>query len=165
MDRRARPAATDVWSLLEDRSGLVWVGTAGLGLNRLNPSTHRFHTLRAIPFNLDSLRSPFVWDMQEGPGRQIWFATLGGLESYDPATGHFRHFEPRPGVGRRLGLGIVQAVHMDGAGRFWVGSVDGHLYRFDPGNSGQGKGTFSAVHFPGRNDDRFSDDRRVHGTR
>lgn len=144
-------AADDIWSLFEDRSGLIWIGTAGLSLNQLNPSTHRFRTLSAIPYNTNSLRSSFVWDIAEASDKKIWMATLAGLDAYDPATARFTLYAPRPGnvAGNQL-----QSVLIDSAGRFWVGSVDGHLYRFD-----DRQGRFTAVKFPGRMDDRFSSDR------
>jgi diguanylate cyclase (GGDEF)-like protein len=144
-------SVSDVWSLFEDRAGLIWIGTAGLGLNRINQSTHRFATLRSIPFNENSLRSSFVWDIQQAPEGEVWFSTLAGLSGFDPASGRFRHFEPTPGdrEGNQL-----QALHLDRAGRFWVGSVDGHLYRFEPAS-----GAFRVVRRAGRADSRFSDDR------
>ena len=145
-------SADDVWSLFEDRSGLIWIGTAGLGLNQINPSTHRFHTLRAIPFNKNSLRSPFVWDIQEAPDQRIWMATLAGLDAYDPKTGQYTLYAPSSGDVARNQL---QSVLIDRAGRFWVGAVDGHLYRFDPVS-----GRFTPVRHPDRpDDDRFSADR------
>ncbi len=147
-------AINDVWSLLEDRSGLIWIGTAGGGLNQLNPSTDRFHTLRAIPFNKNSLSSGFVWGIDEDASHRVWMATLAGLNSYRPQDGRFEQYSPLPGnvAGNQL-----QAVHIDRAGRFWVGAVDGHLYRFDPVS-----GQFTVVRDPARSDERFSDDRIWH---
>lgn len=144
----------DVWSLFEDRSGLIWIGTAGAGLNQLNSGTHRFHTLRAIPFNKNSLGSGFVWGIDEDADHRIWMTTLAGLESYQPATGQYALYTPLPGdvAGNQL-----QSVHIDRAGRFWVGAVNGHLYRFDPAS-----GRFTAIADPKRTDGRFSSDRVWH---
>ena len=58
---------------------------------------------------------------------------------------------PTPGD---VGGNQLQTLHIDPNGRFWVGSPDGHAYRFDPAT-----GKFQAIRFPGRDDDRFSDDR------
>jgi diguanylate cyclase (GGDEF)-like protein len=144
----------DVWTVFEDRSGLIWIGTAGGGLNQLNPSTHRFHALRAIPFNKNSLSSAFVWGIDEGADGRVWMATLSGLESYQPRTGQFALYTPHPGD---VGGSQLQSVHIDRAGRFWVGSVNGGLYRFDPGSGG-----FTTIQDPNRTDGRFSGDRVWH---
>jgi diguanylate cyclase (GGDEF)-like protein len=138
----------DVWSLHQDRSGLIWIGTAGGGLNQINPSAHQFQTLRAIAFNANSLKSAMVWDIVEDAQRRIWLATLAGLERYDPATRTFARFSPAPSS---VAGSQMQALHRDRAGRFWAGSVDGHLYRVDPDT-----GAFTTVRHPQRADDRFS---------
>jgi diguanylate cyclase (GGDEF)-like protein len=144
-------AADDVWTLFQDRSGLLWIGTAGLGLNQVNPSTHRFHTLQSVALSDEGLSNDFTWDLAEARDGTVWIATLGGLESYAPRTGRFTLHEPAPGspTGNQL-----QALLIDKGGRYWVGGVDGHVYRFDPAS-----GRFTNVPFPGRNDGRFSSDR------
>ena len=144
----------DVWSLFQDRSGLIWIGTAGAGLNQLNPSVHRFHALRAIPFNKNSLSSRFVWGIEEDCDHRIWMTTLAGLESYEPSSGMFHLYTPVPGD---VAANQLQSVHIDRAGRFWVGAINGRLYRFDPSS-----GRFTAVADPTRNDGRFSSDRVWH---
>ena len=144
----------DVWSLLQDRSGLIWIGTAGAGINQVNPSVHRFHALRAIPFNKNSLSSRFVWGIEEDRDHRIWMTTLAGLESYDPKTGRFQLFTP---VAGDVASNQLQSVHIDRAGRFWVGSVNGRLYRFDPAS-----GSFVLVPDPMRTDGRLSSDRIWH---
>ncbi|HET6602855.1 MAG TPA: EAL domain-containing protein [Xanthomonadaceae bacterium] len=144
-------AVDDVWSLYQDRSGLVWIGTAGGGLNQVNPVRHRFRGLRSIPHQEQSLRSGFVRDIAEDPDGRVWMATLAGLEVYDPAGGTFELFEPAPGdvAGNQM-----QSVHIDEAGQFWVGAVDGALYRFDPG-----QGAFRTIGHPARPQQRFADGR------
>jgi len=144
----------DVWSLFEDRSGLIWIGTVATGLNQINPSTHRFHTLRAIPFKKNSLSSGMILGMDEDASHRIWMATLAGLESYQPQTGQFALYSPMPGD---AAVNQLQAVHVDRAGRFWVGAASGRVYRFDPGS-----GKFTLVPDPNRTDGRFSDNRIWH---
>ncbi len=118
-------STNNVWSLYEDASGLLWIGTAGAGLNQLNPSTHRFQALRAQPGRRDSLSHPFVWDLQQDALGRIWLATLHGLERYDPNGGRYALFTP---AGAHEPM---QALHYDQTGALWVGAVDGTLYRFD----------------------------------
>jgi diguanylate cyclase (GGDEF)-like protein len=144
----------DVWALCQDRSGLIWVGLAGAGLNQLNPSTHRFHTLRSIPFNRNSLSSGFVWGIDEASDHRIWMATLAGLENYDPQKREFKQYSPLPG---NVAGNQMQSVHIDRAGHFWAGAVDGHLYRFDPS-----LGSFTAITDPKRPGMAFSSDRIWH---
>lgn len=129
----ARSLSSDnLWSLYQDRSGLIWIGTADAGLNQINASTNRFQSLSSIPFNSDSLRSPFVWDLQQDKAGVLWMSTLAGLESYDanaPAHHHFHLYEP---AHEDKVVNQLQSLLIDRDGSFWVGAVDGHLYRFSP---------------------------------
>jgi diguanylate cyclase (GGDEF)-like protein len=147
-------ALNDVWALYQDRSGLIWIGLAGAGLNQLNPSTRRFHTLRAIPFNKNSLSSGFVWGIDESADHRIWMATLAGLESYEPGSRKFTLYTPLPG---NVAGNQMQSLRIDRAGRYWIGAVNGHLYRFDPAS-----GQFTEVTDPGRPGMAFSPDRIWH---
>ncbi len=122
-------SSDDVWSLFEDRTGLLWIGTAGGGLNQINPSTQRFNALRSLPFNARSLRNPFVWDIAEDADGNIWMTTLAGLERWNPRSGDYSLFQPRPGANE---MNQLQSLHIDPHGSIWVGSVNGMLYRFDP---------------------------------
>lgn len=150
-DDPASLGSDDVWSLFEDDSGLVWIGTAGGGLNQINPSTRRFHGLRSLPFNSRSLRNPFVWDVAEDAAGRIWLTTLAGLECFDPRDGSVTLYEPRPG---NRPANQLQALHIDGDGRIWVGAVNGRLYRFDPASA-----TFATIPAPTSGKAAFSADR------
>lgn len=150
-DDPASLGGDDIWSLFEDDSGLIWIGTAGAGLNQINPSTRRFQGLRSLPFNTRSLRSPFVWDVAEDAAGRIWLTTLAGLERFDPRDGSLALFEPRPGD---KPMNQLQALHIDGDDRIWVGAVNGHLYRFDPADA-----SFAAIAAPGSSRAAFSIDR------
>jgi signal transduction histidine kinase/ligand-binding sensor domain-containing protein len=122
-------ASNDVWSLLEDRSGLIWIGTAGQGLNQINLTTSRFQALRSIPFNPDSLRNGMVWDLAEDAAHNVWMTTLAGLERYEPATGRFSFYAPTPGD---VAMNQMQPLLIDRRGNIWVGGVNGNVYRFEP---------------------------------
>lgn len=143
----------DVWSLYQDQSGLIWIGTAGAGLAQINPSTSRFNSLRQVPRNSNSLSHSFVWDIQQDAEGAIWFASLAGLDRYDPETGEFRHFQPAPGDPSPT-ANQLQSLHIDDAGQFWVGSVDGHLYVFEPST-----GSFENIAREGAPAGRFSTNR------
>ena len=117
-----------VWSLYEDRSGLLWLGTAGAGLNQRNPSVHRFNTLTHDPFDSNSLSHSFVWDLQEGGDSAIWIATPDGINRYAPDTGQILRLDA--GEPERH----MQSLQFDAAGHLWAGTASGHLYRLPPGH-------------------------------
>ena len=67
-----------VFSLFEDASGAIWVGTEN-GLNRFDTKTSKFtRLLDGVPIN----------GITETPDKALWLATRGnGVIRLDPATG------------------------------------------------------------------------------
>ncbi|MCB0298068.1 MAG: hypothetical protein KDG51_23085, partial [Calditrichaeota bacterium] len=50
----------NVFALLEDRSGTLWLGTAGGGLNRFDRATERFTRFKHDPHHPNSLSADVV---------------------------------------------------------------------------------------------------------
>lgn len=83
-----------VYAVLRDHRGLVWIGTQD-GLNRYDGYSIR--VFQRDSNDPDSLSDNFVTALQEGLDGEIWIGTwAGGLNRYDPATGHFRRYQHRP---------------------------------------------------------------------
>ena len=66
-----------VWSLLKDNTGILWIGTFGGGLSKLDPLANRFHSIRtdtgscSLP---DENITCFLQDSQE----RTWVASISG---------------------------------------------------------------------------------------
>jgi ligand-binding sensor domain-containing protein len=85
-----------VFSLHIDRAGIVWVGTAEAGLNRLDPASDTITHFRRDPKNPGSLSADRVWCIYEDRGGALWVGTEAGLDRLDPASGTFRHYKHDP---------------------------------------------------------------------
>lgn len=108
----------DVWSLLRDREGRMWVGT-GKGLAqadgarwRILPGTEHL-TVRAL--------------VQRPDGSLVFGGEPYGLHRWDPATRRLQALPPLPEVdgGGRKVLSLAQ----DGAGPLWIGTQRDGLLR------------------------------------
>jgi len=117
-----------VTSTVEDRSGDLWIGTYGGGLNRYDPRTRRFTVFRHNPANPESLSNDTVISLMLDHNGVIWAGTEDGLNRCeDPTTGRFRSW--------RAGLAGTSPQHVgwvaeDSKGMLWLSS--GTLQRFDP---------------------------------
>ncbi|MBP7868032.1 MAG: hypothetical protein KA419_19045 [Acidobacteria bacterium] len=117
--------------LMIDRSGLLWLGTHGGGLNLLD--SHRFR-FRAWPFVPDSPRSPSdwtVWSFDEDVDGKLWVGTQEGLNRYDPAKGTFEAWRHVEGDPKTLTDNEIRDILAEGDGTVWVCTRHG-LNRFHP---------------------------------
>lgn len=130
---RPQSVSSDViWSFLEDRSGVFWVGTANGGLNKLNPQVQRFGLYRHDPAYLTSLSTNAVGPILEDSQNRIWVATLGGgLELFDRQRGVFTHYTHPDSDPLATQENTYLALYEDHSGTLWVGTLAG-LGRFDP---------------------------------
>lgn len=70
-----------VTAICEDRRGILWVGTWGGGLNRLDPGSGRFTHFAHQPGVPGSLGDPEneVWSIYEDSRERLWIGTDNGL--------------------------------------------------------------------------------------
>ncbi len=122
-----------VFATAEDRSGRLWFGTYGAGLNLFNRATGKFFAYHHDPKNPDSLSTDLILCMLVDSEGILWLGTQdGGLDRYNPADGKFKTYLPRE---------RVSALFEDRAGVLWVGTRGDGLDRFD-----RKSGHFTAYH-------------------
>ncbi len=76
-----------VETIFADKSGIIWIGTFGNGLDRLDPATNIFTHYRHQPGNAGSLVNDKVAAIMQDHEGGMWLGTFGGLEKLDPKTG------------------------------------------------------------------------------
>jgi PAS domain S-box-containing protein len=124
------------WALLEDRSGIFWVGTGNGGLDKLNPQVQRFGLYRNDPGDPASLSHDAVGPVLEDSRGRIWVGTLGGgLERFNRPIDRFINYAAPESDPFREQANTYLALYEDRDGTLWTGSLAG-LGRFDPA-SGQ----------------------------
>jgi signal transduction histidine kinase/CheY-like chemotaxis protein/AraC-like DNA-binding protein len=113
-------ADQNVYPTFIDHSGVVWVGTAGKGLSRIDPSAGRVES-----FGPPRVR-PRINTFYEAKPGELW---VGGQRFFanacETATMICRYAGP-PGEDQRT----LFALHGDASGVIWAGSGGG-LFRFD----------------------------------
>lgn len=87
----------EVWSLLLDREGILWVGTWQDGLAVCAPYRHKFHHLSSRPGVPRGLRSNNINALWEGRNGNVWVGTLrSGIDRLSRQTGTFVHLPDLP---------------------------------------------------------------------
>ncbi len=117
-----------VYSLCEDRSGDIWIGTNGGGACRLARSRRSFG---AIPASGSGLPSGKVYAALEDSRGSIWIGVYNeGLARLDPGAGTWRRYRNDRSSARSLPNDIVNCLYEDPSGVLWAGT-NGGLARFD----------------------------------
>jgi signal transduction histidine kinase/ligand-binding sensor domain-containing protein/CheY-like chemotaxis protein len=118
-----------VLALLEDRSGLLWIGGTE-GLSVLNRKTGEITSFEDNPKAPESL-SNTIYTIDEGQDGVVWVGMLnGGLVGIDLEADTFRQYLHDPEDPRSLGDDILLDVHQDQDGVLWAATVSG-LDRLD----------------------------------
>ena len=115
-----------VTAIVEDKTGDIWVSTAGGGLNRYDRSRDRFVHYREI-VHADLINALMLDDS----GR-LWIgSTDRGLFVLEPGTGKVVSFSTDARNGNSLSDNNVSAILEDSHHQIWIGTSHGGLNLFD----------------------------------
>lgn len=117
-----------VLSLLQDRSGVLWIATAG-GVHRFDPATETIVPFEPFLAELPANGERLVMNIFEDRDGVIWLGTNSGLYSYDGQG--LRRYGAQEGSPHGLSHDHAWAMLEDQAGDLWVGTAGGGLNRFD----------------------------------
>ncbi|MEN8164178.1 MAG: two-component regulator propeller domain-containing protein, partial [Acidobacteriota bacterium] len=120
-----------VVSALESRSGILWLGTRGRGLLKVNPVAMRFRNLSHREGDRNSIASEIVWGIHQSRDGALWVGTSEGLDRVDPSGDQVQHFHHDPDFPDTMSPGSVSVVMEDSDGFIWVGTPWQGLKRLD----------------------------------
>lgn len=138
-----------VTAVMQDSQGFMWFGTSD-GLNRYDG--YDFKIFRSDPTDPHSLSSNFIHCIYEDSRGSIWVGTEGGgLNRYDPATGHFTRFVNNADDSTSLSNDRIFALYEAPSqpGTLWVGTNGG----LDAADISQPDSILSFRHYRCRPDD------------
>ena len=112
--------------IAEDSHGMLWLGTASTGLQRLDPSTGQFTMYRNHGGSGGSLSNDHVNAICIDSSGILWIGTQNGLNRFDPATQSFTIYYEQDGLTNNRVTGIRE----DDRGNLWLSTRKG-LSRFN----------------------------------
>lgn len=125
MADRVIPLNAYIRDIIQDRQGMLWIGSHGTGIAVFDPVSQ---TSRLLNKQTSDLPSNIVYSILEDRQGNIWVGTSGeGLALYNPRSQKFTTFSAKEG----LASNIVNKVLEDAQGRIWVSTNQGISY-FDP---------------------------------
>ncbi|MCY6482961.1 diguanylate cyclase [Clostridium aestuarii] len=132
-----------ILSIYEDSRGILWIGTWGGGLNRLDPDNIErgeieFKKYLYDPENKQSIGDNFIKTIMEDQSGNIWVGTWGGgmsmlsSEAIQSGKNEFKRYEKSWNDPNTLSHNDVTAIYQDFEGIFWISTYGGGLNCFNP---------------------------------
>ncbi len=134
-------SGNEIWDITRDRSGYLWIGTYGDGLNRAAPPETTSGTLKIERFKHDpndptSLSDNYVNKLLVDRTGNLWVGTsTGGLNKLASGSKRFERYRHEPGNPRSLGTNGVNYLFESRAGTLWIGTDRG-LYKLTTDSTG-----------------------------
>ena len=120
----------EIWALLEDSEGNMWVGSES-GVSRFQATPRPFVNYQHEPGNPNSLSSNKVLSVHADTQGFLWIGTERGLQRLNRKTGQIVLYQHDPQNPGSLSHNAVSAIQEDGSGGLWIGTHGGGLDRFD----------------------------------
>jgi ligand-binding sensor domain-containing protein/serine phosphatase RsbU (regulator of sigma subunit) len=121
-----------VTSIIEDKYGVLWVGTDNAGLNKYDPNTGHFVRYQNDPSNPFSLSVPSIKVLYFDRADILWIGTyLGGINKWDRTASGIALFRKSPFNPNGLNSNQIRTVYVDKEDNIWIGTVDAGLNKWD----------------------------------
>ncbi len=114
-------------SMVRDRGGILWVGTNGFGLNKLDAS-RKFSKIGFDPGNRHSLSHSSVRSILPAQDGSLWIGSYGGIDIFNPGLEKIDHLDERTGLSSNTVYAIIEDPFRP---LIWIGSDGGGLSRLD----------------------------------
>lgn len=120
-------------SIIQDRSGIFWIGTSGGGAYKYDGKTFESILANKGRKYEDSLHHNVIQSIIQDKSANIWFASMsnGGITRFDGET--FKGFKSENGLSDNM----VRYLYQDQEGNIWIGTNgnrNGGLDKFDGKN-------------------------------
>ncbi len=126
-------ASDDISCMSVEKSGIVWIGTIGKGVNRLDPYTGIFTSYQHKADNLTSISEDIVTCiLADKTLGVIWIGTYSqGLEMLRVTEAKFHHLRNDKNNPNSLSNNSIRCVTKDNSGKLWIGTDGGGVNVFD----------------------------------
>ncbi len=122
----------DIISLFEDKSGNIWIGTWGGGLNELNTQMEKFKRFIYDPAKKNGISGSIIWSVTQDSAGNIWIGTeTSGLDKYNLKKNEFTNYRYDSKNPNGLLDNNVHVLYYDRSNTLWAGTRGG-LSKFLP---------------------------------
>lgn len=134
-----------VSSVYTDNTGILWVGTTGMGIDFYDPNSNRFPVFEIIPGQSSRTTSFSVRSILEDYNGDVWVSGEV-LYKWERKTGNIRSFEKSSNEPTAFGNTTIFSMVQSKDGHIWAATTEG-LFRYHP----KTENVRLYIHEPGNN--------------
>jgi ligand-binding sensor domain-containing protein len=114
--------------LFEDHSGMIWIGTSGRGIDRINIDGEKFMNYILQPGKPNSLCENDIGCAREDRNSNLWIASRNGLTYFNRKLNEFRCYYHDNKNANSLSDNFIYSVEIDSLNNIWVATENGLNY-------------------------------------
>ncbi|RZJ26679.1 MAG: hybrid sensor histidine kinase/response regulator, partial [Haliea sp.] len=118
-------SSNSVKTIVEDKSGNIWIGTDTEGLNLFVPESNSFIRFKHDPLNPNSLSNNIIRKILLHNNGNLWIATMNGLNVMDLKTRKFVVHKHDSDNNKSLSDNSIKDIYQDNHGSVWIGTMFG----------------------------------------
>ncbi|MBW4891874.1 response regulator [Mucilaginibacter sp. HMF5004] len=123
-----------IYCILEDHTGTMWIGTKGNGLYKAEPVDNSCTKYQLSHYvdnsDANSLSSHIIYTILEDKQNRLWIGTYGSGLNQAVTTNHETRFNSAKNLFKNYPKILYQKIRhleQDAAGNLWIGTTDGLL--------------------------------------
>ncbi len=128
-----KEAERDVFSIFEDKSGVIWLTTQN-GIKRFLPESETWDHFLHIKSNWDGISDSWCYTIFEDSRNDLWIGTGSkAMNKMDKKReGKFQHFSAKPHNPNSLSSHSIRHIVEDQQGYLWFATSGGGICQYDP---------------------------------
>lgn len=121
------------YTLYQDNTGIIWVGSLAYGVSYFNPDNTLFYTIHPTLDKKSSLPGDWCRAACEDSQGNLWLGTGSGLAVYDRRRNQFKVYANESGKKPILHINSIRSM-LEDDGDIWIGTAGGlNRYRASTG--------------------------------
>lgn len=127
------PIAKSIFTIFEDKDGILWLGTPGKGLLTFNQKTLQYSKIKFKSKEGERLSKAGIAIIRKDPQGIMWIGTTtDGLFKFNPESGELHQYKTNPRNPHSLRHNTVLAIYWDSQKKLWIGTGGGGLNLLNP---------------------------------
>jgi signal transduction histidine kinase/ligand-binding sensor domain-containing protein/CheY-like chemotaxis protein len=114
-----------IYSIMQDKTGTIWVGTDWNGLNYFHIRRDKFIRVSAQTSQPCNLIDNVVFTLFLDKSNMLWIGTKNGINTYNRKTGKYTLYQHNPLDPQSLSTNEVRCIIQDRKGDIWIGTTQG----------------------------------------